>query len=443
MAPLEQEELDKFLAEHLEKGYIELSTSPMSSPVFFIRKADGRYRLVQDYRRMNKITIKNKTPLPLAADIINRLTGAQYFTKFDVRWGYHNIRIREGDEWKAAFSTNHGLFQPKVMYFGLTNSPATFQSLMNLIFADLIAKSEVVVYMDDILIYSSDLEHHCEIVRKVLARLQKYNLYLRPEKCKFELQEIEYLGMIIRPGEVCMNPGKVAAVRDWTTPVNLREVRAFIGFANFYRRFIKDFASIARPLHDLTKKDTPWQWHSEQQKAFNELKRRFCEEPILKVYDPELPTRVEVDASGFATGGILSQKSNNGLWHPVAYCSQSMSKEERNYPIYDREMLGLIRALEDWRHFVEGISFEVITGHKNMEWWTTMQDLSRRQARWAIFLSRFTFKVTYKKGELMQADALSRFAKDHVSDNCYVTAGTFTRRGLSRLPYDKTQVQGI
>jgi predicted aspartyl protease len=417
MAPPEQEELDKFLAEHLAKRYIEPSTSPMSSPVFFIRKADGRYRLVQDYRRMNKITIKNKTPLPLAADIINRLTGAQYFTKFDVRWGYHNIRIREGDEWKAAFSTNRGLFQPKVMYFGLTNSPATFQSLMNSIFADLIARSEVAVYMDDILIYSSDLEHHRKIVREVLSRLQKYDLYLRPEKCEFEMQEIEYLGMIIRPGEVRMNPGKVAAVRDWTTPTNLREVRAFIGFANFYRRFIKDFASIARPLHDLTKKDTPWQWHSEQQKAFNELKRRFCEEPILKVYDPELPTRVEVDASGFATGGILSQKSHDGLWHPVAYRSQSMSKEERNYPIYDREMLGLIRALEDWRHFVEGISFEVITDHKNMEWWTTMQDLSRRQARWAIFLSRFTFKVTYKKGELMQADALSRFAKDHVSDN--------------------------
>jgi hypothetical protein len=276
MAPLEQEELDKFLAEHLAKGYIEPSTSPMSSPVFFIRKADGRYRLVQDYHRMNKITIKNKTPLPLAADIINRLTGAQYFTKFDVRWGYHNICIREGDEWKAAFSTNCGLFQPKVMYFGLTNSPATFQSLMNSIFADLIAKSEVVVYMDDILIYSSDLEHHRKIVREVLSRLQKYDLYLRPEKCEFELQEIEYLGMIIRLGEVRMNPGKVAAVRDWTTPANLKEVRAFIGFANFYRRFIKDFASIARPLHDLTKKDTPWQWHSKQQKAFNKLKRRFC-----------------------------------------------------------------------------------------------------------------------------------------------------------------------
>ena len=169
-----------------------------------------------------------------------------------------------------------------------------------------------------------------------------------------------------------MDPGKVSAVKSWPTPTTLKEVRAFIGFANFYRRFIKDFSTMARPLHDLTKKDTPWQWNKEQQEAFNSIKWQFCTEPILKVYDPELPTRVEVNASGFATGGILSQKHNNGLWHPIAYRSQSMSKEERNYKIYDREMLGLIRALEDWRHFLEGIIFEVITDHKNIEWWTTM-----------------------------------------------------------------------
>ena len=173
---------------------------------------------------------------------------------------------------------------------------------------------------------------------------------------------------------------------------------------------------MARPLHDLTKKDTPWTWGSAQQEAFDAIKAKFCSEPILKVYDPELPTRVEVDASGFAVGGILSQKHEDGLWHAVAYRSESMNKEERNYEIYDREMLGLIRALEDWQHFLEGIEFEVVTDHKNIEWWATMRDLNRRQARWSLYLSRFNFKVTYKKGESMQADALSRFSKDHVSD---------------------------
>jgi hypothetical protein len=306
------------------------------------------------------------------------------------------------------------------MYFGMTNSPATFQALMNSVFADLIAKGEVAVYMDDILIYTAELLHHHRIVHEVLKRLKHYDLYLKPEKCDFEKEENEYLGMIIKPGEVWMDPGKVAAVRDWPTPTILKEVRAFIGFANFYRRFIQDFVTLARPLHDLTKKDIPWQWHPEQQQAFDALKQKFCEEPILKVYDPELPTRVEVDASGFATGGILlgilSQKGEDSLWHPVAYHSDSMSKEECNYEIYDREMLSLIHALEDWCHFLEGIDFEVITDHKNMEWWSMMRDLNRRQARWSLYLSRFNFKVTYKKGESMQADALSRFSKDHISN---------------------------
>ncbi len=233
LSPTEQEELNKFLKEHLTKGYLMPSKSPMACPVFFIKKKDSKLCLVQDYKQLNNITVKNRYPLPLVVDIINRLKGAQYFTKFDVRWGYHNIRIHEGDEWKGAMSTNRGLFEPKVMYFGMTNSPATFQALMNSVFADLITKGEIAVYMDDILIYTEDLKHHRKIVREVLAQLLKYDLYLKPEKCDFEKQEMEYLGMIITPGEVCMDPGKVNAVRNWPTPKTLKDVRGFIGFSNF------------------------------------------------------------------------------------------------------------------------------------------------------------------------------------------------------------------
>ena len=183
----------------------------------------------------------------------------------------------------------------------MTNSPATFKALMNSVFADLIAKGEVAVYMDDILIYSKHLKKHRQVVQEVRERLEHYDLYLKPKKCKFEKDLMEYLGMIIHPGEVQMDPGKVAAVKDWPTPTTLKEVRAFIGLANFYRRFIKDFSTMTRPLHDLTKKDVPWHWSQEQQEAFNAIKKQFCEEPILKVYDPDLPTCVECDASGFAT----------------------------------------------------------------------------------------------------------------------------------------------
>ena len=254
----------------------------------------------------------------------------------------------------------------------MTNSPATFQALMNLVFTDLIAKGEVVVYMDDILIYSLDLREHRKVVCKVLKRLEHYNLYLKPEKCEFKKDSMEYLGMIISLREVQMDPGKVSAVKDWPTPTTLKEVGVFIGFANFYQRFIRDFSIMAHPLHDLMMKNVPWQWNKEQQEAFNTIKTKFCTEPVLKVYDPDLSMHLECDASGFAMGGILSQKHNNGLWHPIVYHSESMSKEEHNYEIYDREMLGLIHALEDWRHFLEGIEFEVVTDLKNMEWWATM-----------------------------------------------------------------------
>ncbi|KAF8824186.1 hypothetical protein HHX47_DHR8000228 [Lentinula edodes] len=202
----EQKELDRFLEENLRKGYIIPSKSPISSPVFFVKKKDGKLRFVQDYRKLNEYTVKNRYPLPLVADIISRLQGARYFTKFDVRWGYNNIRIKKGHEWKGAFATTRGLFEPKVMFFGLTNSPATFQALMNAIFADLIAAGKVAVYLDDILIFSNDLEEHRQVVREVLTRLEKHDLYLRPEKCEFEQQQIEYLGLIISEGEVRMDP---------------------------------------------------------------------------------------------------------------------------------------------------------------------------------------------------------------------------------------------
>ena len=415
----EQQELEQFITDNLAKGYIVPSKSPMASPVFFVKKKDGKLRLVQDYRKLNDATIKNRYPLPLATDIINKLRGAKIFTKFDVRWGYHNIRIKEGDEWKAAFVTNKGLFEPQVMFFGLTNSPATFQSLMNTIFADLIAEGKVAVYLDDILIWSNTLTEHRKVVHEVLARLEKHDLYLKPEKCEFEKSEIEYLGLIIRHGEVAMDPIKVKAVAEWPTPRNLKEVRGFIGFANFYRRFIKDFSKLARPLHDLTKKDTPFVWAEAQQQAFDKLRTAFTTEPVLAMWSPNRPTRIEVDASGFATGGVISQKGDDNFWHPIAYRSQSMSPVERNYEIYDREMLAITEALKDWRYFLEGLPepFEIWTDHKNLEFWRTAQHLTRRQARWALLLADFNFVLIHKPGSTMlRPDPLSRFSTHEVND---------------------------
>jgi hypothetical protein len=208
---------------------------------------------------------------------------------------------------------------------------------MNAIFANLIAKGKVALYLDDILIFTKTLEEHRHLVNEVLQRLRTHDLYLRPEKCEFEKEEIEYLGLVIQEGKIGMDLGKVKAVKEWPVPKNLCEVRGFLGFSNFYRRFIEGFSKTARPLNDLTKKDTPWRWKEEQQKAFEDLRDAFISAPILTLWDPNRPTRIKVDASGYATGGVLLQKLEDGLWHPVAFRSASMQPAARNYEIYDRD----------------------------------------------------------------------------------------------------------
>jgi hypothetical protein len=343
--------------------------------------------------------VKDWYLLPLSADIINRLAGAKFFTKFDVRWGYNNVRIRKGDKWKAAFTTNRGLFKPLVMFFGLTNSPATFQALMNSIFADLIAKGVVAVYLDDILIYTKTIKEHCEITREVLCRLEENNLYLRPAN---------------------MDPAKVQAVTDWPSPRNLKDVRGFLGFANFYRRFIEGFARIARPLNDLTKKDAPWSWGPSQQGAFSELKARFTSSPVLVMWQPDLETRMEVDALAFAMGGVISQKqASDGLHHPIAFRSESLSEPERNYEIYDRELPAIVRGLEDWRHYLIGLPepFTIATDHRSLEYWTKARNLNRRQAWWYLTLAEYNFTLVHKPGSSMiVSDLMSQDPAKRVMD---------------------------
>lgn len=411
LSPNEQVELDAFLDENLKSGRIRPSKSPMASPVFFIKKKDGSLRLVQDYRRLNDMTIKNSYPLPLISDFVNKLSKAKYFTKLDVRWGYNNIRMREGDEWKAAFRTNRGLFEPLVMFFGQTNSPATFQTMMNDLFKDLIDDNVVIVYMDDILIYTETLEEHRRVTQRVLEILEKNNLYLKPEKCEFEKEKIEYLGLIISKGRIEMDPVKIEGVAKWPQPQEVKEVQSFLGFINFYRRFIQDFADLAKPLHELTKKDTPWKWTEEQDKAFRLLKERVTSSPILIFPDNDKPYKLEADSSNYATGAVLSQQGEDEKWHPVAFLSKSLSPVERNYEIHDKEMLAIIRALDEWRHYLEGTkhAFEIWTDHKNLEYFMSAKKLNRRQARWSLFLSRFDFTLHHRPGKKsLKPDALSR-----------------------------------
>ena len=342
LTPAEQLELDKFLKENLEKGYIRPSQSPMASPFFFVDKKDGKLRPGQDYRYLNDWTIKNSYPLPLISEIMEKLKGAKYFMKLDVRWGYNNIRIRKGDEWKAAFKTNKGLFEPTVMFFSMCNSPATFQAMMDNLFVTMIEGKLVIVYMDDILIFARTKEELTRITKMVLEKLWENDLFLRAKKCKFCKTKIEYLGMIIEEGRISMDPIKLGGIRDWPIPTMVKQVRSFLGFGNFYRKFISHYSNLARPLNDLTKKDWKFEWTPECQNAFDTLKRRFTEEPVLLMPDQAKPFQIEADASKVATGAVLTQLDTNGDRHPVAFLSKMFTETERKYEIYDRELLEII-----------------------------------------------------------------------------------------------------
>jgi len=411
LTPVEQVELDKFLKENLEKGYIRPSKSPMASPFFFVSKKDaGKLRPCQDYRYLNDWTIKNAYPLPLISEIIDKLKGAKYFTKLDVRWGYNNIRIKKGDEWKAAFKTNRGLFEPTVMFFGMCNSPATFQAMMDSIFDNMISDTLLIGYMDNLFIFEKELGPLIANTKSVLKQLRDNDLYLKPLKCEFHKTKVEYLGMVIEEGKISMDTSKLKGIQDWPVPTTIKQVRGFLGFGNFYRRFILNFSDIARPLNELLKKDRKFDWTPECQSSFEEMKKRFTEEPVLAMPDHSRPFQIESDASKYATGAVLSQLDSNGDWHPVVFYSKTFSPAERNYDIHDRELLAIIRALEAWRHYIQGSGHTtiVLSDHQNLIAHKEAKKLNRRQARWFLFLSEYDIKLVHTPGkQMILSDALS------------------------------------
>ena len=299
-----------------------------------------------DYHSLNDQTVKNNYPLPLITDLIDNMGSKRVFTKMDLWWGFNNVRIKEGNEWKGVFTMHIGSFEPMVMFFEMTNSLATFQVIMNKILRDMINKGKVAAFVDNVLVGTEMEEGHDEIVEEVLKRLEENNLYVKPEKCVWKVRKIGFLGVIIGPNGIEMEKEKMDEVLSWLEPKNVKDVRKFLGLANYYRRFIKDFAQIARPMNMLMRKDVKWQWGGEQQKAFDKLKEIFTTRPVLAAPDLDKEFRVEADASNYAMGGVLSMKCSDELWRPVTFISKSLGDTERNYEIHDKEMLAVVRCLE-------------------------------------------------------------------------------------------------
>jgi len=411
LSEVELRTLREWLKEMEKTGKIKRSTSPAGSPILFVPKPKGRgLRLCVDYRGLNAVTIPNRYPLPLMQELQDRVQGAQWFTKMDLKNGFNLIRIREGDEWKTAFRTRYGLYEFQVMPFGLTNAPSTFQDMMNHVLSDMLDVG-VLAYMDDILIYAKSEEEHDRLVRGLLERLQQNGLAVSPEKCVWKAHEVEFLGYTIGRRGISMSRDKVEAVLSWERPSSLKEVQSFLGFANFYRRFIQDYSRVARPLAELTKKDNPWNWTSEAEKAFEGLKKRFTTAPILSHFDPTRPVIIETDASDFAIGAILSQRDEEKRLHPIAFHSRKFTPAEINYEIHDKELLAIVDAFKHWRRYCEGAEqqVQVYSDHQNLEYFTTTKVLNRRQARWAQELAGIDFRIYYRPGtQNGKPDALSR-----------------------------------
>ena len=424
-----------YIDDMLGKGYIRPSTSPYAAPVLIVKKPDGGLRVCVDYRALNALTIRNRNAPPLIKDTLARLCAAKVYSKFDIIAAFNEIRIRKGHEEKTAFLTRYGLYEYVVMPFGLCNAPATFQAFINETLREYL-DDFCTAYLDDILIYSNTMREHVGHVQKVLDKLLGAGLFLDINKCDFHVKEVKYLGLIITTDGLKMDPKKVKTVKDWKLPRCVKDVQTFLGFANFYRRFIKGYSKIAAPLMNLTKTNSsksknpsadvlfPLAPNGTEDKAFEALKEAFTKAPVLAHFDPDRETWVETDASDYIAAGVLSQKDNEDILRPVAFMSHKMTPQECNYEIYDKELLAIVRAFEEWHPELAGTPVgdpvKVLTDHKNLEHFMTNKQLNRRQARWAEFLSEFNFRIEYRPGTKgTKPDSLTRRPGDlpeHDSD---------------------------
>jgi len=407
LSPVELAEVEKQVSELLKQGLIEPSSSPYGAPVLFVAKKDGSLRMCIDYRALNKITIKNKYPLPRTDQLLDSLSGAKVFSSLDLQSGYHQIRIPDEDVPKTAFRTPFGHYQFKVLSFGLTNAPATFQATMNHIFRPYLNKF-VVVYIDDILVFSKSHEEHLEHLRIVMQILRDNDFKIKLSKCEFEKPEVKFLGHIVGAQGVKVDTDKISVVQKWQRPTHLSALRSFLGLAQYFRKFIKDFSAIATPLTDLTKKNQPYVWDENCEFAFERIKYKLTHAPVLALPDFNKPFEVICDASVEGIGAVLVQEGR-----PIAYESRKLQPAEVRYTTGEQELLAVVHALKTWRCYLEGPEFTVLTDHNPLVHLNTQPNLSRRQARWMEYLQRFRFNWLYKPGkDNAAADALSRYPPD-------------------------------
>ncbi|GJU18833.1 putative reverse transcriptase domain-containing protein [Tanacetum coccineum] len=403
LAPSEMKELSDQLKELSDKGFIRPSSSPWGAPVLFVKKKDGSFRMCIDYRELNKLTVKNRYPLPRIDDLFDQLQGSSIYSKIDLRSGYHQLRVREEDIPKTAFRTRYGHYEFQVMPFGLTNAPAVFMDLMNRVCKPYLDKF-VIVFIDDILIYSKNKQEHAEHLKLILELLKKEQLYAKFSKCEFWIPKVQFLGHVIDSQGIHVDPAKIESVKDWASPKSAMEIRQFLGLAGYYRRFIEGFSKIAKPMTKLTQKKIKFDWSDKAEAAFQLIKQKLCSAPILALPEGNEDFIAYCDASIKGLGAVLMQREK-----VIAYASRQLKIHEKNYTTHDLELGAVVFALKIWRHYLYGTKCTVFTDHKSLQHILDQKELNMRQRRWLELLSDYDCEIRYHPGKAnVVADALSR-----------------------------------
>ncbi|CAB3992292.1 Transposon Ty3-G Gag-Pol poly [Paramuricea clavata] len=401
--------VNKQVNDMIERGVIRSSNSPWSSPIVLAPKKDGDYRFCVDFRRVNSVTKKDAHPMPRIDEILDQLGGARYFSTLDLASGYWQVPLREEDMEKTAFSVGANHYEFTALPFGLTNAPATFQRMMGNI---LMGIKGCLVFMDDIIIFSDTWEEHQRILDEVFRRIRAAGLKIKRDKCQFAQESVKFLGHIVSARGTEPDSSKVEAVREFATPTSLTDVRAFVGMASYYRRFIKNFADIAAPLHDLTKGGQPeFCWTPVADKAFNDLKSRLCSAPILSLPDFSVPFTIYTDASDFGLGAVLSQRRGENEY-VIAYASRTLTSAEKNYSTTEKECLAIVWTVNYWRPYLLGNTFDIVTDHQSLTWLQGLKEPKGRLARWILALQEYDFEIKHRPGrQHSNADTLSRFPR--------------------------------
>ncbi len=406
--PAMREVLKKELDGLKEKDFIQPSYSPYASPVVMVKKKDGSIRFTCDFRKLNEVTKRDSYPLPRINEVLDTLAGAKVFSTLDLRSGYHQIEMFPPDMQKTAFITQYGLYEWRVMPMGLSGAPATFQRVMDLIMTGLSWES-VLVYLDDLIIFGKDYEEHYKRLEQVLQRLKEAKLKLSPKKCHFLQQRILYLGHVIENGKIFPDPAKTELIDNYPVPKNLKEVRAFVSLLSYYRKFVKHFAQIAKPLTCLLEKNAKFIWTTECQKSFETLKSTLSKQTQLTLPDFSKPFILACDASALSIGAVLSQKGEDGKEYPISFASKVLSKTERNWSVTEREAYAIVWAVGYFRSFLLGHKFKLQSDHKPLVWMRQLVNPSPKIARWILQLEEYDFEIEYREGKRNgNADGMSR-----------------------------------